>query len=76
MIQDHYREAFYILELAGSNGSLALLACKNAVTGEPVIAVCSVRLEKDKYLFTPLAKLFNGDPFEELIPPDVDEEIK
>lgn len=69
MIKDHHIENFKTLELAFRNRDLALLECKDAKTGETVIAVCAMRQVEGEHLVIPLAKLFNGNPYEELVPP-------
>jgi hypothetical protein len=48
--------------------------CTDAKTGEIVVAVCAVEEYEDEYRIIPLAKMFNGDPYEELIPPYSDEQ--
>jgi hypothetical protein len=47
-----------------------LLECTDATTGNPVMVVCAVVQEQDgNYVMTPFAKLFDGNPYEEVTPP-------
>jgi hypothetical protein len=50
------------------------MECKDKATGKPVVVICAVWIDEDikekMYHFTPLAKMFEGNPYEELIPPD------
>ena len=68
-IPDGYRHNFETLQLAQDNGDLALVECTDAKTGKPVYTVCAVERHHDAYVMVPLAKLFDGDPYEELVPP-------
>lgn len=59
---------------AASNGHLALVECTDAVTKKTVIAVCAISTSrgangKPDYQITPLAKMFDGNPYEEILPP-------
>ena len=53
---------------AAHNNRLCLLECTNKA-GEPVITLCAVNEVGDEFEFIPLAKMFDGNPFEELQPP-------
>lgn len=70
MINKHYKHNFDTLVLAAKNDDLALMECTDAVTGEVVITICVViELGTGEVDFMPVAKLFNGNPYEELNPP-------
>ena len=70
MINDAYKNNFNTLVLAAKNDDLALMECTDAVTGEVVMAVCIViELESGAVDFMPIAKMFNGNPYDELLPP-------
>ena len=70
MINKHYKHNFDTLVLAAKNDDLALLECTDAVTGEVVITICVViELGTGEVDFMPVAKLFNGSPYDELNPP-------
>ena len=69
MITKGYRANFETLERAFKNKAVALMECTDAVTGKPVIAICAVNTVNGEYEFSPLAKMFDGNPYEELNPP-------
>lgn len=51
---------------------LCLVSCTDVNTGEPVATVCLVNRDAEGNVeFTPVAKLFNTNPFEELLPPSI-----
>lgn len=55
---------------AAKAADLAVLECQDRVTREPVPVLVAVHRDDDgQYVFTPLAKLFAGNPYEELIGP-------
>lgn len=66
-----HRKNFETLRRAFKNGDVALLECKDAKTQQPVIAICMVGRQNGEYIMTPVAKMFDGNPFEELIPPEI-----
>lgn len=55
---------------AASNGHLALLECKDAKTGEPVYTIVMVSRRGDEFEFVPVARMFDGNPYEQIVPPD------
>lgn len=70
-ISKGYQANFQTLQRAEANGDLALLECKDAKSGQPVIAVVAVQREANgMFRFVPLAKMFDGNPYEELLPPE------
>lgn len=69
MITKGYRANFETLERAFKHGDVALMECTDAVTGKPVIAICAVDTVNGECEFSPLAKMFDGNPYEELNPP-------
>ena len=68
-IPEAYSKNFETLKRAQDNGDLALVECTDAETGKPVYTVCAMQHDGDGYLIVPLAKLFDGNPYEELVPP-------
>jgi len=68
MIGDGYKQNFVTLQRAFANEDVCLMDCMDAQTGKPVIAICAVSRQAEEVLFTPLAKMFDGNPFEELLP--------
>lgn len=50
---------------------LALLECAEVGTGKPVATIVFVNRERSgDFEFVPVARMFDGNPFEQLIPPD------
>ena len=58
------------LKAAFEAGDVALLECTDAKTGLPVIALCAVNRVDGEFEFAPFAKMFDGNPYEELMPPN------
>ena len=69
MISKGHQANFETLKKAFKNKAVALMECTDAETGKPVITVCAVNIVNGEYEFIPLAKMFDGNPFEELLPP-------
>lgn len=71
MIPNGYRRNFETLQQAFANGDVALLECTDKHTQQPVMTICAVGFDArtEEYLFTPFARLFDGNPYEELGPP-------
>lgn len=64
-----HKANFETLKRAAGADDLALMECVDAKTGEPVTAICAVHRGGQEYVFTPLAKMFAGNPYKELVPP-------
>ena len=73
MILDGHKTNFDTLQRAIRNKQACLMECTDAQTGQPVIVVCAIQRDGDDYTMVPLAKLFNGNPYAELIPPTTEE---
>lgn len=69
MISEGYKANFETLNRAADNGHLALVECRDKKTGKPVLAVCAMGWDGNEYQIVPLAKMFDGNPYEELDPP-------
>lgn len=69
MLTDANMKGLAALRQAALHHTMALVECTDKNTGAAVIVVCFVRLEGDEQVFIPLAKLFNGDPSDEIDPP-------
>lgn len=74
MIEKGYKANLATIKKAAANNDLALMECKDAHTGKRVIALCAIAFDGKEYITTPLAKMFDGNPYEELIPPTVEKE--
>lgn len=61
---------FNTLQRASRAGDLALLDCQDRATGQPVSVIAAIRWDGREYLITPLARLFDGDPYAELNSPN------
>lgn len=69
-ISDGYKSNFETLLAAAQEGDLTLLECVDRKTGVPVTTICAVeKLPGEQFRFVPLAKLFSGDPYKELMAP-------
>lgn len=72
-IPEGYQINFNTLLRAVQNGDAALVECTDKETGKTVIAICAVSADDDgDFHIAPLAKMFDGNPFEELLPPAED----
>lgn len=67
-ITDEEKEAFNELERTFENKRAALAECYDLKTKARVVVVCHLRFDGE-YVFTPLAKLFSGDPTKEVSAP-------
>jgi Family of unknown function (DUF6117) len=67
-LQKGDKKNFQTLLNAASNGHLALLECLDAASGETRSVVCAVNHVGEEYEFVPLAKLFTGNPYDEITP--------
>lgn len=68
-IANGYKANFETLQRAIKDGAALLMECYDATTGKPVIAICAANFDGKEYQMVPLAKMFDGNPYEELIPP-------
>jgi hypothetical protein len=75
-ILEGYKKNFETLQKAADNGDLALMECTDRKTGQIVNVVCAVERHpetpEEEYHMIPLAKMFDGNPYEELNPPMVE----
>lgn len=55
---------------AARNGDLALMECRDKETGKYVAVVVMHHMDGDESVFTPVAKMFEDDPYEEVFPPE------
>jgi hypothetical protein len=68
-IPDHARANFTTLLRAAADGSLALMECADAVTGEVRYVICAVGRDGTNFVFTPFGHLADGNPFDAYVPP-------
>lgn len=67
-IQEGYKKNFQTLIRAAKKDQLSLMECTDVKTGELVVAICAVNEKDESFEFVPIAKMFNGNPYEELSP--------
>jgi hypothetical protein len=72
-IPDAIKTNFNTLEKAFMNGDIALLECRDRSNGEPTYAICAINLNQladrePEMELVPMGLMFNGDPYEMLIP--------
>lgn len=63
---------FETLKRAAADGNLILISCLNKQTLEQVVVIAAKEPDQEdekNIRVTPLAKMFDGSPFDELIPP-------
>ena len=71
MIPEAHKKNFDSLIDAFGDKSICLLECRDAQTGQPVYAICAVNQVQDKLDLVPFARMFDGNPFDELLAPDL-----
>lgn len=69
-IPQGHKNNFQTLQKAFDNNDVALMECTDA-TGKPVYVICATHEADGAIVFTPLAKLFDGNPYDELNPPNI-----
>jgi hypothetical protein len=73
-IAEGYKHNFSQLCRAVSNGDAALLETTEKATGMPTVVVVAVTFDGHEYQLVPMARMFDGNPYEELDPPSVSDE--
>lgn len=68
MLKPGDRANFETLKKVFANGDAALMECTNT-QGEYVAVICAVHQENGEFVMSPFAKLFEGNPYDEVIPP-------
>lgn len=64
-----YRANLNTIIAAAKNGDLCIMECTDKATGKTVITLCAAERKDGQVQMTPLAKMFDGNPYEELDPP-------
>jgi len=73
MLNEAHKANFETLQKAFSQGDVCLLECIDKSTGQLVPVVCAIQPSGDAEKpieFVPFAKMFLGNPYEEVDPPD------
>lgn len=74
MLTKDDKARFETIERAFRNGDVALMDCADAATGESVAVMCAINRNDDgSFEFVPFAKLLRGNPYEQLVPPTIEE---
>jgi hypothetical protein len=75
-ISKGYLANFKTLSRAFANKDAGLVECTDATTGKPVIVVCAFQhnTATGEVTAIPLAKMFDGNPYDELVPPQMEAE--
>lgn len=68
-IPEPYRRNFETLLRAAADGNLALLECRDALTGVPRYVVTAVGRDEGDYVMTPFGHLHDGNPYDAYLPP-------
>lgn len=70
-IRRFYAHNFQELVRAIMAGDVGLMECQDAKTKEPVVVICAFQRndENNEITTIPLAKMFDGNPYDQLIPP-------
>jgi len=72
IVQGH-KENFETLQRAIKAGQVCLMDCIEKATGEHVAVICAVNNVDGCFEMVPMVKFFNGNPYDELIPPMAEE---
>ena len=75
-IPSYQKKNFETMQQAVKAGQVAIMRCTDAKTGEYVTVVCIVNEDEDSYEFLPVAKMFEGNPYDEVLPPSSKEELQ
>jgi hypothetical protein len=70
MLRKGHKANFETLQRAIKSGDCALMECEDAETGEHLAVICAVQETDGEVEFIPIARLFNGNPYDEVNPPD------
>ena len=68
-IPERHKDNWATFRLASKAGDVALMECMNTTTDKVVTVVCMVNHSGDDVEFVPFAQLFDGSPYDELLPP-------
>ena len=69
-IQKGCKSTLEMIIIAAKRGDLCLMECTDKITGRAVITICANWIDKEgMYNFTPMAKMFDGNPYDEVKPP-------
>jgi hypothetical protein len=70
MLQKGHKANFETLRRAFDEGQACLLDCTDRATGKPVAVICAVNEVEGEFELVPFAKMFDGNPYDEVDPPN------
>lgn len=73
MLTDNEKQVLATINRASGNSNLVVLECTDKKNGERAPVLCAVQFDGKMYEFVPLARLFTGNPDDEVLPPNPDE---
>jgi len=63
------KAAFECIKAGVEDKNLCLVECTDDRTGEDVVALCgAIEMGEGRTMFIPVAKMFDGNPFEQITP--------
>ena len=69
-VPEGHKKNLQTIKRAANDGRLMLIECTDVKTGQPVVVLGALSDADDGgYAYVPLAKMFDGNPYEELMPP-------
>ena len=57
---------------AAKAGALCIVDCQDRLTGKSIAVLCAVEQDGGEYSIVPFAKMSDGNPYDELNPPNPD----
>ena len=75
IVQDH-KANFETLKRTFENNAVCLMDCIEKSSGEHVAVICAMVPNGEEITFTPFARFFNGNPYEMLISPMENGDVK
>jgi hypothetical protein len=71
-IVQRQQENFETIKLAFDRGEVCIMDCIEKKTGKHVAVICAAEVDPSdgEIQLTPLAQMFNEDPYETLLPPN------
>jgi hypothetical protein len=65
-----YKDNFRTLARAFDAGQVCLVECTDKATRNKVMVICAVQMVGKEYKLVPFAKMFEGNPYDEVEPPE------
>jgi len=71
-----HKDNFQTLVRAFNNGQVCLLECTDKTTRNKVMVICAVQKVGEEFELVPFAKMFDGNPYDEVEPPEDSDDPK